>query len=93
MFGPEIIDKPGHPELAEAGEQAHAALRRAVAACVPGGQAADVALAAWSLVHGLSMLAVDGRFGGAGMEIDTLAGRITRLFADGLAASGIIRSA
>jgi AcrR family transcriptional regulator len=90
MFGPTIERKSGHPVLEEAGSACFNALRQAVEAAKffegdydPG----DVALACWSLVHGLSALIVDGRL----IEHDcgpaeAVATRLTRLLSDSLAA-------
>src|SRR5215470_10203753 len=64
MFGPTIEQKSGHPALDEAGGACFNALRQAVAAAKffdGDSDAGDVALACWSLVHGLSALIVDGR--------------------------------
>ena len=68
------------------------ALRQAVAAAKffdGDSDAGDVALACWSLVHGLSALIVDGRLA----EYDSgpaeaVATRLTRLLSDSLAALG-----
>ena len=65
MFGPEAADKAAHPELRDAANEAFAVLA-AEASPGPGGPAADAAdraLAAWSLVHGLATLLIDGQLG------------------------------
>lgn len=64
MFGPEC-DKSAHPDLMAAGHQALAVLIDAVAACKAAGLIGDadvqqVALAGWSLSHGLASLHADG---------------------------------
>jgi hypothetical protein len=87
-----IEQKSGHPDLDEAGGACFNALRQAVAAAKffdGGSDAGDVALACWSLVHGLSALIVDGRLA----EYDpgpaeAVATRLTRLLSDSLAALG-----
>ena len=92
MFGPMIEQKSGHPGLDEAGGACFNALRQAVAAAKffdGDSDAGDVALACWSLVHGLSALIVDGRLA----EYDSgpaeaVATRLTRLLSDSLAALG-----
>ena len=90
MFGPMIEQKSGHPDLDEAGGACFDALRHAAAKFFDGdSDAGDVALACWSLVHGLSALIVDGRLA----EYDSgpaeaVATRLTRLLSDGLAALG-----
>jgi len=90
MFGPMIEQKSGHPDLDEAGGACFDALRHAAAKFFDGdSDAGDVALACWSLVHGLSALIVDGRLA----EYDpgpaeAVAMRLTRLLSDSLAALG-----
>jgi AcrR family transcriptional regulator len=92
MFGPMIEQKSGYPDLDEAGGACFNALRQAVAAAKffdGDSDAGDVALACWSLVHGLSALIVDGRLtkhdcGSA----EAVATRLTRLLSDSLAALG-----
>jgi len=64
MFGPGI-EKDAHPELLAAGKDALGVLVTAVKACqdagqVAGGDPLQVALAGWSLCHGLASLHVDG---------------------------------
>lgn len=64
MFGPEITNKPDHPDLIEAAREAYAMLSSAVAERLSLDDAgpADPAiatLAAWSIVHGLATLLVD----------------------------------
>src|SRR6516162_8868573 len=92
MFGPMIEQKSGHPDLDEAGGACFNALRQAVAAAKffdGDSDAGDVALACWSLVHGLSALIVDGRL--AEYEsgpAEAVAMRLTRLLSDSLAALG-----
>lgn len=64
MFGPEC-DKATHPELMTAGHEALCVLVTAVADCkraglIGGANVQRVALAGWSLSHGLASLHVDG---------------------------------
>jgi AcrR family transcriptional regulator len=92
MFGPAIEKKSGHPALDEAGNACFNALRQAVEAAKffdADSDVADVALACWSLVHGLCALIIDGRLA----EDDSgppeaVATRLTRLLSDSLAALG-----
>lgn len=65
MFGPEIPDKTADPELAETSGAAFATLATAIS---PEGDAEpdlgaipDQAFAAWSFVHGLATLMIDGK--------------------------------
>lgn len=64
MFGPDC-NKPQFPALIEAGQQAFAVVRRAAQACKDAGllgdaDAGEVAVAGWSMVHGLASLHADG---------------------------------
>lgn len=64
MFGPEC-DKSAHPDLMAAGHEALSVLTDAVAACKAAGligkaDVQQVALAGWSLSHGLASLHADG---------------------------------
>jgi AcrR family transcriptional regulator len=66
MFGPDLAERGRHPTLEEAADAAFAvlttALERGQAANeVRGGSVRDQALAAWSLVHGLTTLLIDRR--------------------------------
>lgn len=66
MFGPEAADKERYPAVREAGASAYQVLLDTITACqwagaVRRGDPEDLALAAWSAVHGLSCLIVDGR--------------------------------
>jgi AcrR family transcriptional regulator len=92
MFGPTIERKSEHPALNEAGNACFDALRQAVAAAkffASDAAANDVALACWSLVHGLSALIVDGRLAEADAgAADAVATRLTHLLSDSLAALG-----
>jgi len=92
MFGPMIEQKSGHPDLDEAGGACFNALRQAVAAAKffdGDSDAGDVALACWSLVHGLSALIVDGRLAEHHCgPAEAVATRLTRLLSDSLAALG-----
>ena len=68
MFGPEC-DKAHHADLMEAGDRALGVLLRAVgdvrgAGLIDDSQVQSLALAGWSLSHGLSTLHADGMFDG-----------------------------
>ena len=90
MFGPMIEQKSGHPDLDEAGGACFDALRHAAAKFFDGdSDAGDVALACWSLVHGLSALIVDGRLTEHDCgPAEAVATRLTRVLSDSLAALG-----
>ncbi|WP_165782336.1 TetR/AcrR family transcriptional regulator [Solilutibacter silvestris] len=67
MFGPEC-NKLQHPDLLDAGQEAFAVVLRTARECVEAGMAGthsadDVALAGWSVVHGLASLQGDGVLG------------------------------
>ncbi|MCI0435973.1 MAG: WHG domain-containing protein [Gemmatimonadetes bacterium] len=71
MFSPELAEMGGHPELAAAAMRTlgvlSGALDRAGGAArgvaPAGAEAAMVPLVAWSLVHGVAVLLLDGHFG------------------------------
>jgi AcrR family transcriptional regulator len=92
MFGSEVPDKAMHPGLKEAGERTFAMLIQAIADCqavgqVKSGPPEEFAVAAWSIVHGLAALLVDGKLKdrvGSAEEAERLAHTITDLFMLGL---------
>ena len=63
MFGPDC-DKPGYPDLLAAEQRAFGVVRDAADACAAAGlitrPALDVAIAGWTMVHGLASLHTDG---------------------------------
>ena len=66
MFGSEVLDKAEHPALKAAGERTFALLVQAITECqaagqVRGGDPQAFAVAAWSIVHGLAALLIDGK--------------------------------
>ena len=85
MFGPLLSAGAGHPELRAAAQRAFGHVA-AAAAAADTAHGADLALAGWSLAHGLSHLVIDGAFDGLPikrMNPDTLARRLAqRLFGD-----------
>jgi AcrR family transcriptional regulator len=60
MFGAQIRERDKFPELTEAADAAFARLKAAAAGAPPDSDAEAAAVAAWSLVHGLSHLLLDG---------------------------------
>ena len=92
MFGPFLRRFEDHPGLMEAALTAKAALTRAIAAATPAASEqvrADVALACWSLEHGLASLLVDGRLStGKTMAPEALAARLSRVLHEGVATIG-----
>lgn len=90
MFGPFLRCFADHPGLREAMAAARAALTRAVAAALPEADAAtreDVALACWSLSHGLASLLVDGRLSAAAAAA-ALSARLSRVLLYGAIRAG-----
>lgn len=63
MFGPMLARKAGHPALKEAAERAFGHVLQAAMAH-DARRGADLAVAGWSLAHGLSHLLIDGAFEG-----------------------------
>jgi len=92
MFGPTIEKKSAHPALDDAGCVCFNVLQQAVEAAKffeGDSDGGDVALACWSLVHGLSALIVDGRLAEHDIgSVEAVATRLTRLLSDSLAALG-----
>jgi AcrR family transcriptional regulator len=68
MFGPLGLDRKRHPELARASSAAADLVKTELVRGGAGERSSDpdpTWLGAWALVHGLSVLAVDGHFGAA----------------------------
>ena len=93
MFGPEIRDKSAHPTLKAAGDRAFGLLVSAIAdgqraGRVQRGDAEELAIAAWALVHGLSALIIDGQLRKRvpnERAAQRLATKVTKLLQTGLA--------
>ena len=93
MFGSEVPDKAAHPALKEAGARTFDLLVQAIADCQAAGQVRSgdpvvLAVAAWSIVHGLAALLVDGRLKDhvrSPAEAEGLAERVTEVLRTGLA--------
>jgi AcrR family transcriptional regulator len=93
MFGSEVPDKAAHPTLKAAGDRTFELLVQTItegqaAGQVRGGDPVELAVAAWSIVHGLAALLVDGKLKDhvrSPAEAERLAGRVTELFILGLA--------
>lgn len=92
MFGSEVPDKAAHPALEEAGRRTFGLLVEAVTECQAAGQvrsgdAQELAVAAWAIVHGLAALLVDGKLkehAGSPAAGERLARTVTDLFMLGL---------
>lgn len=80
MFGAEIGAKRDHPELHQAAGDAYSILSDTASSVVEnagGGGSNTMALAAWSLVHGLSQLLIDGQVSvGEAEEVEALVDRV-----------------
>lgn len=71
MFSAEVADKTEHPSLAAAAQSTRAVLIESIVACQEAGLLREedgqvLSLTAWSLVHGLAMLMLDGHLGPGG---------------------------
>ena len=82
MFG--SAPPKDHPDLRVAGEAAYAVLARRAADLAEAGDQGDLALACWSLVHGLASLLVDGHALDAAREPAAIAARVARLMLRGV---------
>ena len=75
MFSAELADRTAHPELEQAALVAFSYLLQAIGHCQEQGQlppapTEELALGAWSMVHGLSFLLIDGQLDVAGLGIE-----------------------
>jgi len=89
MFGPGASSEP-YPALAEATHSAFGVLVGTLQACIDAGlavrrPAAELALSAWSIVHGLAQLLLDGVLRGAGSP-DELSALVTARLVEGVRA-------
>lgn len=83
MFGPELAERSAYPSLAEAAAEAFTLLVAAIADCQKAGFAREgdpeeFAVTAWSTVHGLSALIVNGQLGAREAPIGELGERVTQ---------------
>lgn len=93
MFGPEIRDKSAHPSLKAAAEKAFDLLVSTIAdgqraGHLKRGDAGELAVSTWALVHGLASLLIDGqlrRRARSARDAKMLTGRATQLLQTGLA--------
>ncbi|NQD91657.1 TetR/AcrR family transcriptional regulator [Pseudomonas sp. CrR25] len=86
MFGAGL-DKARHPALQQAALALYQRLALAVREAAPQREPQVTTLAAWSLVHGLAHLLQERQVSetmGAGLSVEELGERVTRLFVDGL---------
>lgn len=91
MFGAKLVEEGSHPEFVAASTTAFAVLQDALREAVDRGAVKPVAveilaLSAWSLVHGLASLALDGLLGAGGAKgVQAMAEQALALFLQGLA--------
>ncbi len=93
MFGSEVPDKANYPGLKQAADRTFDLLVQAIADAQAAGQvrpadSQELAVAAWSLVHGLAALLVDGKLKDhvhSPTEAERLVERVTEAFMLGLA--------
>jgi AcrR family transcriptional regulator len=76
MFSRDLVDLSRFPEAAHAGETAFGKLKDIIAAFAPAESVRELALAAWSLVHGYATLCIE-----VALEPTALRGARARLFA------------
>jgi AcrR family transcriptional regulator len=93
MFGREISDRAAHPSLADAAAETFRLLVDAVAACQRAGlvrddDPAELAVSAWSMVHGFASLLIDGQLAVAGRSGQELSETVARDLFLGLGARG-----
>ncbi|MBF6170702.1 TetR/AcrR family transcriptional regulator [Nocardia blacklockiae] len=95
MFRPELVQPEKSPEARAAGDAAFTVLAEAIAEIVrdgalPAAEADAVAVAVWSMAHGLASLSLDGQLTKRATQLGTtapdLGSRITRMFGELLAA-------
>jgi AcrR family transcriptional regulator len=82
MFGPVPVDRSAHPSLMAAAQETFGLLIGTIRECqaagvIRTGDPDDLALCAWSAVHGLSALAVDRRLGDRASRLEALAQAVT----------------
>jgi AcrR family transcriptional regulator len=93
MFGPEVPVKTDHPALHRASRKTLILLTAAIAdaqlgGVVRAGDPDELAIATWSIVHGLAALLVDGQLQGKGAtpdQVETLVATVTGTLLSGLA--------
>lgn len=66
MFGAEVVDMQAYPSLLETAADSFVLLHQSISACQASGDVVDedpdeLAIAAWSVVHGMSLLVIDGQ--------------------------------
>jgi AcrR family transcriptional regulator len=83
MFGREMADRSAHPALQEAARSTYRLLVDAIADCqraglIRAGDPEELAVSAWSMVHGFAALVIDG-------QLDVVADRSVAELTEGIA--------
>ncbi len=97
MFGPEIADHSRYPKLKESSERSLALLTGLIKRCqrpdlIGGVEPRELAIAAWSTLHGLATLMVDNQLGPkltTDSELQALTDRVADVLYRGLSYSGL----
>jgi AcrR family transcriptional regulator len=89
MFGRELADRERYGPLKEAARETFGMLVAAIESGQRGdvirpGDAQELSMAAWAIVHGLSALLVDGQLAPATEDLDTFASRVLQALFLGL---------
>jgi len=92
MFSAELADRTDHPTLQAASEGAYGVLLETVARVLgpraPAPAVEDRALSAWSVVHGLSMLILDGQVPGVERDPEAAGAVARRVLMSGVDPTG-----
>lgn len=83
MFGRQVADRGAHLPLRQAADETFAILVAGIEAgqqsgFIRGGDPRELSMAAWSMVHGLSALLVDGQLSRGTQDLDTFASGVVR---------------
>lgn len=89
MFGRELADRDRYAPLKEAAHETFGMLVTAIesgqrADVIRPGDAQELSMAAWAIVHGLSALLVDGQLAPTAEDLDTFASRVLQALFLGL---------
>ena len=93
MFGPQLSDKSAYPSLQVASRAAYGliedGLRQAGGSSAKGAATEHLAVASWSIIHGLAMILIDGQFElSDNADAEAVARKVTNVFWKGLSSYG-----